>query len=117
MLPKTIKSASQAEIHCFLQAAKQVAAKGLVRCSSGNISQRLDNGMMLIKASRADWKDLLTASFRKEARVVPNLEGNGFVALGMRTSNMSVPEFSDYLEFIHAFAAREGVDLSREDAA
>jgi len=67
--------------------------------------------------SEDDWKDLLTASFRKEARVVPNLEGNGFVALGMRTSNMSVPEFSDYLEFIHAFAAREGVDLSREDAA
>lgn len=67
--------------------------------------------------SEDDWKDLLTASFRKDIRVVPNLEGNGFVALGMRTSNMSVAEFSDYLEFVHAFAAREGVTLDREEAA
>lgn len=66
--------------------------------------------------SPEDWKDLLTASFRKEARVVPNLEGNGFVALGMRTSDMSVGEFSDYLEFIHAFGAQNGVTFDHADA-
>ncbi len=67
--------------------------------------------------SPEDWKDLLTASFRKEARVVPNLEGNGFVALGMRTSTMSKAEFSDFIEFIMAFAAREGVTLNQTEAA
>lgn len=66
--------------------------------------------------SPEDWKDLLTASFRKEARVVPNLEGNGFVALGMRTSTMSKAEFSDFIEFTLAFASREGVTL-RDDVA
>ena len=67
--------------------------------------------------SPEDWKDLLTASFRKEARVVPNLEGNGFVALGMRTSTMGKAEFSDFIEFILAFASREGVTLrEKEDA-
>ena len=67
--------------------------------------------------SPEDWKDLLTASFRKEARVVPNLEGNGFVALGMRTSTMSKAEFSDFIEFINAFASREGVTLRQEETA
>lgn len=65
--------------------------------------------------SPEDWKDLLTASYRKEARVVPNLEGNGFVALGMRTSTMSKAEFSDFMEFVFAFASREGVTLGKDE--
>jgi ribulose-5-phosphate 4-epimerase/fuculose-1-phosphate aldolase len=49
---------SDSEIAAFLQAAAQIAAKGLVRCSSGNLSQRLKNDTMLIKASRA-WMESL----------------------------------------------------------
>ena len=64
-----------------------------------------------------DWKDVMTAGLKREARMVPNMDGNGFVALGMRTSTMTKAEFSELVELIHAFAAREGVDLSREDAA
>jgi hypothetical protein len=37
--------------------------------------------------------------------VVPNLEGTGFVALGLSTSKMSKREFSDLLELVNAFAA------------
>lgn len=69
-----------------------------------------------LNLSPEDWKDLLTASFRKEARVVPNLEGNGFVALGMRTSTMSKAEFSDFIEFINAFGAENGVEFERDAA-
>ena len=64
-----------------------------------------------------DWKDVMTAGLKREARMVPNMDGNGFVALGMRTSTMTKAEFSELIELIHAFAAREGVTLEREEAA
>ena len=55
-----------------------------------------------------DWKHVFTASLRK-LEVVPNLDGTGFVALGMSTSRMSKREMSDLLELIHAFGAERGV--------
>jgi hypothetical protein len=67
--------------------------------------------------SPEDWKDVMTAGLKREARMVPNMDGNGFVALGMRTSTMTKAEFSELIELIHAFAAREGVTLEREEAA
>lgn len=67
--------------------------------------------------SPEDWKDVLTAGLKREARMVPNMDGNGFVALGMRTSNMTKAEFGELIELIHAFAAREGVNLEREEQA
>ena len=66
--------------------------------------------------SPEDWKDLLTAGLKRELRIVPNLDGNGFVSLGARTSTMTKAEFSDLLELIQAFAAREGVLLEQEAA-
>ena len=66
--------------------------------------------------SPEDWKDLLTAGLKRELRMVPNLDGNGFVSLGARTSTMTKAEFSDLLELIQAFAAREGVLLEQEAA-
>ena len=56
------------------------------------------------KLSPEDWKHVFTASL-KRMDVVPNLEGTGFVALGLSTSKMSKREFSDLLELIAAFAA------------
>ena len=69
--------------------------------------------------SPEDWKDVMTAGLKREARMVPNMDGNGFVALGMRTSTMTKAEFSELIELLHVFAAREGVDLVQktEDAA
>lgn len=62
------------------------------------------------KLSAEDWKHVFSASLRK-LDVVPNLDGTGFVALGMSTSKMSKREFSDMLELIAAFAAERGIEL------
>lgn len=62
------------------------------------------------KLSPEDWKHVFTASL-KRMDVVPNLEGTGFVALGLSTSKMSKREFSDLIELINAFAAEHGVEL------
>ena len=65
------------------------------------------------KLSPEDWKQVFTASLRK-AFVVPDLDGTGFVMLGLRTSDMSKEEMSNLLELIHAFAAERNVVWSDE---
>lgn len=60
------------------------------------------------KLAPGDWKDMFTAALRK-ARVVPNLDGDGFVLLGLRTSDMSKEEMTNLLDLIDAFAAERGI--------
>lgn len=70
------------------------------------------NGEMA-RLSPAEWKDILTAAFRREqVRVAEGLTG-GAVMLGDRTKLFSVAEFSEWLEFLNATAADLGVNLSR----
>jgi hypothetical protein len=65
------------------------------------------------KLTPEDWKHVFTASLRK-LDVVPNLDGTGFVALGMSTSSMSKREFSDLMELIASFGAERGVKFSEQ---
>ena len=68
------------------------------------------NGSM-VKMEPEEWKDVLTAAFRRETvRVAMGLDG-GMVMLGQRTSKFSKREFSDWLEFLNATAAIRGVKL------
>jgi hypothetical protein len=60
------------------------------------------------KLDSESWKHIFTSSLRK-MDVVPNLDGTGFVALGLSTSKMSKRELSDLMELISAFAAEHGV--------
>jgi hypothetical protein len=60
-----------------------------------------------------DWKHVFSASLKK-LQVVPNLDGTGFVALGMSTSRMTRRELSDLLELIYAFGAERGVRFMDE---
>lgn len=55
-----------------------------------------------------DWKDLFSAGL-KSAHIVPNLEGNGFVVLGLHTSNLSREEADNLQEMIYQFGAEHGV--------
>ena len=54
------------------------------------------------------WKDLFSAALRGQ-ELVPNLDGNGFVAFGARTSEMSPEEMSDLLQLIETWGAQNGV--------
>jgi hypothetical protein len=58
-----------------------------------------------------DWKHVFSSSLRK-LDVVPNIEGTGFVALGLSTSRMTKGEMSDLMELISAFGAERGVAWS-----
>lgn len=67
--------------------------------------------------SSDDWKDVLSASLRKEIRTVPNIDGNGLVVLGMRTSQMSVGEMNELIEFMYSFGAGKEVKWSEPQEA
>jgi len=66
------------------------------------------------KLDREDWKHVFTTSLRK-LQVVPNLDGSGFVALGLSTSKMGVREMSELIELVHAFGAERGVRWSEQE--
>ena len=56
-----------------------------------------------------DWKLIFLDALKQEVRIVPNIDGTGFVNLGRSSSDLSKGEMSDLIEIIHAFGARHGV--------
>lgn len=72
------------------------------------------NGRM-VTMTPDEWKDVLSAAFRKEqARLAMGLDG-GVVMLGLRTSKMGKREFSEFLDFLQATAANRGVIVYPEE--
>jgi hypothetical protein len=56
-----------------------------------------------------DWKLVFLASLKRETRIVPNLDGDGFVNLGTSSSDLSKHEMTDLIELIFAFGANHSV--------
>jgi hypothetical protein len=78
----------------------------------GDVSRQVDwYGKRL---TPEDWKHVFSASLRR-LEVVPNLDGTGFVALGMSTSRLSVREMADLITLIDAFGAERGVEWSESE--
>lgn len=80
-------------------------------CLLAEISQQIEHCGM--KLSKDDWKALMSASFENEVRMVPNLNNNGFVMLGARTSQYSKKKMSEFIEFIYAAGTERGVKWSQ----
>ena len=63
-----------------------------------------------IKLDPEDWKLLFLDALKREMRLVPNLDGTGFVAIDKtRSSRLSKQQFSDLIELIYAFGANHNV--------
>jgi len=62
------------------------------------------------KLDADSWKHIFSSSLKKQ-EVVPNLDGTGFVVMGVQTSKMSKADFSELIELINAFAAEHNVDF------
>ncbi|GGE36120.1 NinB protein [Agaricicola taiwanensis] len=69
-----------------------------------------------IKLAPDDWKLLFLDALKREVRMVPNLEGNGFVSLGRSSSDLSKQEMSDLIEVIFAWGANNGVVFHDDQA-
>jgi hypothetical protein len=63
-----------------------------------------------------DWKRLLVDKFLREtgfkdSPIIPNLDGTGIVQLGFQTRNFSKEHASEFVEFLLAWCAENGVEL------
>lgn len=72
------------------------------------------------KWSSEDWKRILVDAFsrvmasqgtplRHAGRIVPALDGQGFVQLGIQTRKFLKKEASEFIEYLYAFGAEQGV--------
>jgi hypothetical protein len=67
-----------------------------------------------------EWKCLFMHACGRETQFVPALNGNGFLPLGYRSSDLSKQEMSDLIEFMQCWGAENGVtfhDQAHEEVA
>lgn len=62
-----------------------------------------------IKLSTEDWKLIFLDALKRELRMVPNIDGTGFVNLGRSSSDLSKEEMTDLIELIASFGANHEV--------
>lgn len=61
-----------------------------------------------------DWKLVFLDALNREVRIVPAIDGRGFVNLGRKTSKLTVEECTALMDLVEAFAAEHGVDLGEK---
>ena len=69
------------------------------------------------KWSAEDWKRLLVDKFMREhchsdSTVIPNLDATGIVQLGLQTRHFTKEQASEFVEFLQAWSAENGVTLN-----
>jgi hypothetical protein len=62
-----------------------------------------------IRLSPEDWKLIFLDGLKRELRLVPNIDGTGFVNLGRSSSDLSKDEMAQMIELMFAFGAEHGV--------
>jgi len=62
-----------------------------------------------VKLRPDDWKLIFLNGLKRELRMVPNLDGTGFVDIAKSSSDLSKEEMTDLIELMFAFGAEHGV--------
>lgn len=65
--------------------------------------------------STGEWKCIFLDALGQEIKFLPKLEGNGFVPIGHRSSDLSVKEMSDLMELMTAWCTNNGISLSEPE--
>ena len=92
---------------------RSLAANRKMWACLGDITRQVEwpvNGQVKL-ISADDWKDILSASLKREGRIAQGIDG-GFVMLGQRTSKMKVQEMCDLIEIIYVFGSNHNVKWS-----
>jgi hypothetical protein len=65
-----------------------------------------------------DWKRLLVDQFIKDmnglgaSKIIPSLDGTGIIQLGFQTRKFTKEQASEFVEFLHAWGAQNGITYS-----
>ena len=70
------------------------------------------------KWDETSWKRLLLDKFARDTgrpvgRLLPNLDGTGVVDVGIQSRRFTVADASEFIEWLHAWCADNGVELSQ----
>lgn len=68
-----------------------------------------------VRMSTDLWKATFMQALGHEMLMLPTLDGDGFFPMGHRSSVLTKSEFSNLLEFILAWCAREGLTIEHFD--
>lgn len=97
----------------FKQAKRTLDQNSKLWAMLTDVAQQVEwHGM---KLRTGEWKFLFLDALSRERRLVPNIDGDGFVPLYKSTSDLSKGEMSDLIELIGAFGARHGVVFKDRD--
>jgi hypothetical protein len=108
---EAIKTAPQGYVVTVAEPTRSLEQNARLWALLGDVSAQVDwYGKRL---TPEDWKHVFSATL-KRLTVVPNLDGTGFVALGLSTSRMSKRELGDLMTLIEAFGAERGVEWSEQ---
>ena len=71
------------------------------------------------KWSAEDWKRLLVDKFMREhwqtdLTIIPNLDSTGIVQLGIQTRKFTKEQASEFVEFLLAWCAENGIELNEK---
>lgn len=70
-----------------------------------------------VKLRPDDWKLVFLDGLKRELRMVPNLDGTGFVNIGRSSSDLSKSEMTDMIELMFSFGAQHSVTFSEVSEA
>jgi hypothetical protein len=81
----------------------------------GDIAKQAQH--MGAKWSEEDWKRLLVQEFCRQTglesgQIIPNLAGDGIVQLGRQTRKFTKEQASEFVEFLLAWSAENGVTIN-----
>lgn len=121
---------SRAMVVCYSQADRRKAADWCMKAPTGTriefkaarrtLDQNSKMWVMLTEVAQQvewhgtkltpdDWKLIFLDGLKRELRIVPNLDGNGFVNLGRSSSDLSKDEMADLITLIEAWGLQHGV--------
>lgn len=67
------------------------------------------------KLTPDDYKLIFLDALKREVRLVPSIEGDGFVSLGRSSSDLSKEEMANLIELILAFGAKHDVKFNEPE--
>ena len=111
--PKVLKALQTKQLTLEIKdAGKSRDQEKLYHELIGQIAKQAQH--MGAKWDAESWKRLLVDSYCREKRlktgaVIPNLAGDGIVQLGMQTRNFTKEQASDFVEWLHAWGATNGI--------
>jgi hypothetical protein len=93
----------------FKQAKRTIEQNSKLWAMLTDVATQVRWGYNGEKLSADAWKDIFMHGLKRELHTAPSLDRSEPVALGRSSSDLSKEEFSDLLELITEFGARNGV--------